>query len=218
MGCEIGRIRPTNVFERAGESRMTPPASSSSSQVRPRISFLRQQAVVRRRRLDRSSRDPGPMPPNLRRAHHALEAPHDQTPTISILALGADPPSSWCALPRPPAVVSCPWFGLYVHWFQTSDDDCLHDHPWPYLTIILRGGYWEVTPGPGRDRATVSRCRWYGPGSVRVRPARWLHRITIDPAHKPVTLVLRGRVGRAWGFKTRAGWISWRAYTQLPPP
>ena len=29
MGCEIGRIRPTKVFERAGESRMTPPASSS---------------------------------------------------------------------------------------------------------------------------------------------------------------------------------------------
>ena len=29
IGCEIGRIRPTNVFERAGESRMTPPASSS---------------------------------------------------------------------------------------------------------------------------------------------------------------------------------------------
>ena len=25
MGGEIGRIRPTNVFERAGESRMTPP-------------------------------------------------------------------------------------------------------------------------------------------------------------------------------------------------
>ena len=30
MGCEIGRIRPTKVFERAGESRMTPPASSIS--------------------------------------------------------------------------------------------------------------------------------------------------------------------------------------------
>ena len=34
------RIRPTNVFERAGEGRMTQPASSISSQVRPRISFL----------------------------------------------------------------------------------------------------------------------------------------------------------------------------------
>ena len=42
IGCEIGRIRPTNVFERAGESRMTPPASSSSSQREARISFLRQ--------------------------------------------------------------------------------------------------------------------------------------------------------------------------------
>ena len=41
-GGEMGRIRPTNVFERAGESRMTPPASSISSQVRPRISCLRQ--------------------------------------------------------------------------------------------------------------------------------------------------------------------------------
>ena len=42
MGCEMGSIRPTNVFERAGESRMTPPALSISSQVRPRSSFLRQ--------------------------------------------------------------------------------------------------------------------------------------------------------------------------------
>ena len=109
--------------------------------------------------------------------------------------------------------MSCPWFGLYVHWFRTSNDDCLHDHPWPFLTIILRGGYWEVTPGPGRDRATVSR--WHGPGSVRVRPARWLHRIAIDPAHKPVTLVLRGRVGRVWGFETRDGWIPWRGYHGL---
>ena len=42
MDCEMGSIRATRVFERAGESRMTPPASSISSQVRPRISFLRQ--------------------------------------------------------------------------------------------------------------------------------------------------------------------------------
>ena len=42
MGCEMGRIRPTSVFERAGESRTTLPALSISSQVRPRISCLRQ--------------------------------------------------------------------------------------------------------------------------------------------------------------------------------
>ena len=42
MGGEMGRMRPTNVFERPGESRITPPASSISSQVRPRSSCLRQ--------------------------------------------------------------------------------------------------------------------------------------------------------------------------------
>ena len=42
MGGERGRMRPTRVFERAGESRITPPAPSISSQVRPRISCLRQ--------------------------------------------------------------------------------------------------------------------------------------------------------------------------------
>ena len=42
MGGEMKRIRPTNVFERAGESRMTPPAMSICSQVRPRITCLRQ--------------------------------------------------------------------------------------------------------------------------------------------------------------------------------
>ena len=51
MGCEIGRIRPTNVFERAGESRMTPLASSISSQVRPRISFLRRSQSTARSRI-----------------------------------------------------------------------------------------------------------------------------------------------------------------------
>ena len=46
MGGEIGRIRPTSVFERAGESRMTPPASSISSQVRPRDLLLAPAGVV----------------------------------------------------------------------------------------------------------------------------------------------------------------------------
>ena len=46
MGCEMGSTRPTRVFERAGESRMTPPASSISSQVRPRILLLAPAGVV----------------------------------------------------------------------------------------------------------------------------------------------------------------------------
>ena len=102
----------------------------------------------------------------------------------------------------------CPWFGLYIHWFHASDDDSLHDHPWPFLTVLLTGGYWEHTPGPN---GTVLR-RWHPPFSVRMRPARWLHRVEIDAARKPVTVVLRGAPIRRWGFQTRAGWIPWPEY------
>ena len=105
-------------------------------------------------------------------------------------------------------VVACRWFGLYTHWFHASDDDCLHDHPWSFLTVILRGGYWEHTPGPNNGGVK----QWHPPFSIRVRPARWLHRIEIDPARKPVTLVLRGWRVRGWGFQTRGGWIPWPEY------
>ena len=110
-------------------------------------------------------------------------------------------------------VVSCRWFGVYVHWFHASDDDTLHDHPWPFLTVILRGGYWEHTPG--RDGAPVKR--WHPPGVVRLRPARWLHRVEIDPARRPVTIVVRGRRIRRWGFQTRSGWIPWPEYKEQRP-
>jgi hypothetical protein len=111
-------------------------------------------------------------------------------------------------------VVACQWFGLYIHWFHASDDDCLHDHPWSFLTVMLWGGYWEYTPGP--NNAVVKR--WHPPLSIRVRPAHWLHRIEIDPVRKPVTLVLRGPRVRGWGFQTSEGWVPWPEYKDHKSP
>lgn len=105
-------------------------------------------------------------------------------------------------------IVSCPWFGIYIHWFEASDDDSLHDHPWPFLSFILWGGYWEHTLGPD---GSLIKC-WHPAGAVRVCPARWLHRVEIDPERRPVTLVIRGTEVRRWGFQTRAGWIPWPEY------
>ena len=107
-------------------------------------------------------------------------------------------------------VVSCRWFGIYVHWFHASDDDSLHDHPWAFLTFILRGGYWEHTHGPA---GAIVR-RWHPPLALRLRPAHWLHRVEIDPANKPLTIVVRGPRVRSWGFQTREGWIAWPEYKE----
>ena len=31
-------------------------------------------------------------------------------------------------------------FNIFIHKILKSDLDDLHDHPWPYFTLILKGG------------------------------------------------------------------------------
>jgi hypothetical protein len=99
-------------------------------------------------------------------------------------------------------------FGLYLHHLLRSDHErALHDHPWPFVSLVLRGGYTEV-----HDQ-TLSGHQietWRKPGSVLVRPAEWRHRFVL---RKPAwTLVIVGRRARRWGFFTREGWCWWRKY------
>lgn len=95
-----------------------------------------------------------------------------------------------------------PWFRIYLHIFVASDDDCLHDHPWNFWSLILSGGYWEVT---------TTGKKWYGPGRLLYRPASWKHQVVIDK--KAVTLCVTTGKLRNWGFWTKAGeWIHHRVY------
>lgn len=51
------------------------------------------------------------------------------------------------------------------HWLGPDDDRAFHDHPWWFLTLVLRGGYADRHPG-GEDRLRA--------GSVRIRPALYV--------------------------------------------
>lgn len=86
-----------------------------------------------------------------------------------------------------------------VHHILRSDRGrAPHDHPWPYLTIILRGGYWEHVydeEGFWRD------VHWRGPGSVLFRPAKSLHKLEVQPGQTAWTLFITGRKQQTWGFK-----------------
>lgn len=40
-----------------------------------------------------------------------------------------------------------PWFAVYLHKIGTPDmRPTLHDHPWPFVAFVLRGGYVEQVP------------------------------------------------------------------------
>jgi hypothetical protein len=113
-------------------------------------------------------------------------------------------------------IINLPWFGIYLHRFLAADDDCLHDHPFAFVSIILWGGYWEESfkGDPLKWAYWVINRRWYWPGSVLFRRAQWAHRIEVPHVGKTWSLVLRGPRVRPWGFFTkRFGWVHWRQYS-----
>jgi hypothetical protein len=89
-----------------------------------------------------------------------------------------------------------------------SDDPVFHDHPWPYITIILRGGYWEHTPIVELDEIVGETVIWRGPGSIIKRNSEELHWLELDEKVGPATtLFLMGPQVREWGFVINNHWI-----------
>jgi hypothetical protein len=104
-------------------------------------------------------------------------------------------------------------FNIFLHKFLKSDPDDVHDHPWPYATLILKGGYWEWIPHFDTvGRKTGEYQVWRGPGHFRVSSANSYHRIELDPDITAWTLFMPGPKQRDWGFLVKNQWIQWEQY------
>ena len=104
-------------------------------------------------------------------------------------------------------------FNVFLHKFLKSDPDDVHDHPWPYVTLILKGGYWEWIPHFDTvGRKTGEYQVWRGPGHFRVSKANSFHRIELDPDITAWTLFMPGPKQRDWGFLVKNQWIQWEQY------
>lgn len=98
-------------------------------------------------------------------------------------------------------VVQTPWFGVYLHRFDGPDPrPTLHDHPWPFLSLILRGGYVErrlntmtMTVNEAHLVRFVNRMRTHDAHAIMrlLRVPTW-------------SLMLVGRRVRTWGY------LEWR--------
>jgi len=106
----------------------------------------------------------------------------------------------WWLLPRNRV------FNVYFHEFLRSDDDrALHDHPWINVSLVLSGGYDEVTPN-GTFRRRV--------GDVVFRLPRSRHRIALINEMPCETLFLTGPRVREWGFWCPQGWVPWQQFVE----
>ena len=106
-------------------------------------------------------------------------------------------------------------FNVFIHKFLKSDPDDVHDHPWPYATLILKGGYYEWTPIFDREGKKIAEtCKWRGPGHFRTCSATSYHRIELDPNVTAWTMFMPGPQTREWGFLVNNKWIHNNEYLE----
>jgi hypothetical protein len=132
-------------------------------------------------------------------------------------------------------------WALMLHRMHRPDEDrAHHDHPWNFWTLVLWGGYVEEVsvpamwgPGDGRhylecparhisaalagERRPCTCVRFkrnrMRPGTLAFRPAEYRHRIATLPKGQALTLVLRTKKRRSWGFwMPGEGWIKWKEF------
>lgn len=110
-------------------------------------------------------------------------------------------------------IVQTPWFAVYLHAIHRPDHDQeLHDHPWDFVSLVLRGSYIEQTP-------CCEGCPFR-----RHRLVRWINSKRAEDAHRIVrvdraptwTLVFCGRRRREWGFhvlgENQMRWVPWHEF------
>ena len=115
---------------------------------------------------------------------------------------GADDPYMlrWYLIPRNRR------FNIYLHKFLRHDDDrALHDHPWWFISIMLKGGYYEIVKG--------GKCIGRAAPSIAFRRATHRHRVVLRaPQGKSLpcwTLIFAWRPKRTWGFWCPKGFVPW---------
>lgn len=112
-------------------------------------------------------------------------------------------------------------FSLRLHHILLPDTDRHpHDHPWPFVSIILRGGYDEVwSEGADEFRRTYKHLWSWSTAKVRKTVRRISHHNSTD-LHQIVrfhrgstwSLFITGPEKRVWGFQTEDGWMDWKRY------
>lgn len=112
-------------------------------------------------------------------------------------------------------VIQTPLAAIYLHdILQPDTDPDPHDHPFAFLSIVLRGSYTERLYDIVDGHVYTSGFKTHKRFSI--------HKMTRDKAHRIVraeeglkTLVLVGPRRGTWGFYPPEGFVEWNQYEEL---
>ena len=88
-------------------------------------------------------------------------------------------------------------FNILIHEMLANDHgEGVHNHTFPFITIILRDGYWE----------TLKEGKFWRPvGYIGFRSANTLHRVDLKKDTKPLTIFISGPFGLRKGPRSEYG-------------
>ena len=95
-------------------------------------------------------------------------------------------------------LIHTPWFGIYLHkWNKPDPRPTLHNHPWPFFSIILKGWYEEL-----RLKDLDGLVKW-----INVVKRDEYHTVTsVKPG--TISLMFVGRTHEDWGYWTDKGYVN----------
>lgn len=88
-------------------------------------------------------------------------------------------------------VIDFGFFSIRLHhWLSSDDQRYLHDHPWWYISLVVKGSYIDRS-----DKGDTKR----NPGSISYYPATHKHTVSVSSGGC-WTILITGREVRDWGF------------------
>ena len=108
-------------------------------------------------------------------------------------------------------ILKTSWFSIYFHGIYRKDDDKhLHDHPWNYISIILKGSFFEVYQHEGGEQTI--KC--LNAISFIKRKATTFHKIYTLNTPAVYTLFITGKEHKEWGYLVNDKFIQHSEYRE----
>lgn len=110
------------------------------------------------------------------------------------------------------AIIDCKYFGVYIHRvYKKDEDDHLHDHPWNYSSLIIKGWMLETTLDHEGSRITNLVKRW----TYTSRNQKHFHKISYVSSGGLTTLFFRGPRISEWGYEMSGYWVDNVKYRKI---
>lgn len=113
------------------------------------------------------------------------------------------------------------FLSIKLHHICTPDyDRHMHDHPWSFISVVLRGWYVERRPEFAAPTFTLEGREFFYPvarraGAIGFRKAGDRHLVSEVSPGGVWTLFIHFAKARSWGFHTEEGWVHSREYASV---